>query len=330
MRLCLLALLLVSSSLAQHSPEETLRLFLNAFRAGDRTATLAQMSANPIVYSPGGSTLPVGTVGPRLWSSFTGRIVYLRHIVDVTPDSAVAILIWRQPAAPPGYTAGATDVMLRKEGDIWKVFSWRDASVNQPRNLPVTHPAGVGADGWRMLLDGKSTAGWTTVDGNAHIPEGWQLHDGILSTVPSQRRISLRTEEEFTAFELRWEWRAAANANSGVLYELFAEDGGGNNLAGIEYQIADDDGDPGAKIDDRQKSGAQYGVAAVLRRASKPLGEWNESRILIQGNHCQHWLNGIKTAEFTVDGVFPSPISLQQHGPGVDFRSVRIRPIPEK
>jgi hypothetical protein len=310
MRIYLLALALSSCSLAQSTPEKTLRSFLAAFRTGDTAAALAQMSADPVVYNSGGSTLPVGIAGARLWSIYKGRILYLRHLVDVTPDSAVAILIWRNPTAQPGYTAGSMDVFLRKEGDVWKVFSWRDAVLHPPKRLPITRPQTAAAEGWRSLFDGESTAGWTTIEGDVQPREGWRVHDGILSTVQAQRRISLRTEEEFTAFELRWEWRASTAANSGVLYQLFGEDGFGTSLAGIEYQIADDDGDRGAKVDDRQKSGAQYGVTPVLQRAAKPLGHWNESRILVQGNRCEHWLNGLKTADFTVDGIFSSPISL--------------------
>jgi hypothetical protein len=328
MRLCLLALVFAVTCFGQPTKEETLKLFLAALRAGDRSTALARMSANPIVYNSGGSTLPAGVIGPRLWSSFRGRILYVRHLVEVTPDTAVAILIWRNPRAETAEAAGAMDVLLRKEGDVWKVFSWRDAYVHPVAHLPATYRAAADAGGWRLLLDGKSTAGWTTLAGDSRLPDGWQLRDGILSTVQSPRRMSLRSEEEFTAFELRWEWRATAKANSGVLYQLFAEDHGGG--AGIEYQIADDDGEPGARVDDRQKSGAQYGVDAVLRRASKPLGEWNDSRIVVQGNRCEHWLNEVKTADFTVDDIFPSPISLQHHGPGVDFRNVRIRPLPER
>jgi hypothetical protein len=326
MRTCLLALAVSFCCFAQRTPEETLRLFIPAFRAGDRSAALAQMSANPVVYSPGGTTVPAAAMGARFWNRYKGRIMYLRHLVDVTPDSAIAIMIWRDPTAEPAYMAGTSDIFLRKEGDIWKVFSWRDAFVQPPKHLPVTQRASPDADGWRTLFDGRSTAAWTTVPGDTQLPEGWQVRDGLLSAVQTQRRMSLRTAEEFTAFELRWEWRAAATANSGILYQLFAENDFGTSLAGIEYQIADDDGDPGAKVDDRQKSGAQYGVAAVLQRASKPLGQWNESRIVVQGNRCEHWLNGIKTADFVVDGIFVSPISLQHHGPGVDFRNIRIRP----
>jgi hypothetical protein len=288
---------------------------------------VSHMSANPVVYNAGGSTLPVGRA-ERMWNSYKSRINYVKHLVRVTPDSALAILVWRNPAAEHAYSSGATDVVLRKEGEIWKVFTWRDAYVHPPRHLPVTHRSETDAEGWRTLFDGKSTAGWTALGGDDQLPDCWQIRDGILSAIQSPRRVGLRSEEEFTTFELRFEWRSAAGANSGVLYQLFAEDRGG--AAGIEYQIVDDDGDPGAKVDDRQKSGAQYGVSPVLQLASKPLGQWNGSRILVLDNRCEHWLNGVKTAAFTVDAIFPSPISLQHHGPGIDFRNIRIRPLGEK
>jgi hypothetical protein len=118
----------------------------------------------------------------------------------------------------------------------------------------------------------------------------------------------------------------SAAGNSGVLDLLVGESGAGG--AGLECQIADDNGDRGAMQDDRRKSGV-YGVVPV-RRLSAPLGEWNESRIFLRSNHVEHWLNGSKVAEYDLEGILSSPISLQHHGPGAFFRNIRIRTLSEK
>ena len=91
--------------------------------------------------------------------------------------------------------------------------------------------------------------------------------------------------------------------------------------------MADDAGDPGARLDDMQKSGALYGVVPVSKPAAKPAGEWNESRLMVARDHVEHWLNGVKTASYPVDVPFESPVSLQHHRSEVRFRDIRIRRI---
>lgn len=92
--------------------------------------------------------------------------------------------------------------------------------------------------------------------------------------IPDAASADLRSDREYTLFEMKWEWMAAAGSNSGVKYRLFAAStvtfGAARFAAGWEYQMADDAGDGGAKVDDRQKSGALYGVVAVGRRRSLP------------------------------------------------------------
>src|SRR5438093_13408932 len=104
-------------------------------------------------------------------------------------------------------------------------------------------------------------------------------------------------------------------------------DGVARQAISFEYQIADDDGDPGAKLDPRQRSGALYGITAAPESPAKPLGEWNESRILVTADHVEHWLNGTPTARYPVDVPFTSPISLQHHNSEVRFRNLRIRAL---
>ena len=143
-------------------------------------------------------------------------------------------------------------------------------------------------------------------------------------------RTGIRTREEFTNFDLKFQWRVAANANSGCLYRLYPLDFIGGRpapgaAAGMEYQVADDDGDPGARVDPRQRSGALYAVVPVQRSAARVVGEWNDSRIVVTRDRIEHWLNGVQTVNYRVDVPFASPILLQHHGSEVRFRNLRIR-----
>ena len=156
-------------------------------------------------------------------------------------------------------------------------------------------------------------------------PPSWRIVDGAMATVPRSAGapiISLRTQQEFVNFDLKFEWMVNENANSGCIYRLFALGDG------MEYQIADDNGDPGARVDPRQRSGALYGVTSVEKSVARPIGQWNEARIRVTSDRIEHWLNDIKTAEYPVDVPLPSPIVLQYHFTEVKFRNLRIRRLP--
>ena len=179
------------------------------------------------------------------------------------------------------------------------------------------------AEGWISLFDGKSFRNWTDSSGGEP-PSVWRVSGGALATVPTRTEPqSLRTLQEFMHFDLRFEWMARENANSGLMYRFF-----GKTAAAMEYQIADDNGDPGAKVDSRQRSGALYGVTPVEKSVARPAGEWNDARIRVTVERIEHWLNGVKTADYPVDVPFASPIALQHHFSEVRFRNLRIRPLP--
>ena len=117
-------------------------------------------------------------------------------------------------------------------------------------------------------------------------------------------------------------------------------------MIGFEYQILDNPG----KIDPRQTAGALYDMVAPSTQTARPVGEFNHSRVVLRGNQLEHWLNGVKIVDTTLDspealrgietrwGVAPhvygllakqpsksGPISLQNHGDAAWFRNLKIR-----
>jgi len=329
------------------SIEPAVNQILAAIRAGNVEHARTLMSEGSRVYSPGGVALGVLRTAPaNFWRVRKSYSFYVRHIQVLTAESALVVGLWRSPGAPPPQDAGMFDWTMRLEPGGWKVTSWREAYVPSPY-LPnllskvaavdgtgVLTPAEI-KEGWQALFDGTSSNGWVTVSGETKLLTGWRISDGSLATVAdaSAQRMAIRTREEFTNFDLKFEWQVTANANSGCQYRLYTVDFFGaqptaTGAAGLEYQIADDDGDRGARIDPRQKSGALYAVVPVLRPAAKPVGEWNESRIVVTSEHIEHWLNGVQTAQYSVDVPFASPILLQHHASEVRFRKLRIHRLP--
>jgi hypothetical protein len=207
--------------------------------------------------------------------------------------------------------------------------------------------------GWRLLFDGTTSAGWRLFNGEK-FPEGWTVKDGMLSRQGTGRHGDLVTTEEFDNFELTFDWRLAEGGNSGLKYlvdESLVKDG--NSGLGFEYQILDDDKHPDAKkgVAGNRTTGSLYDlIPPAPGKTVRPPGQWNEARLLVKGNHIEHWLNGKKTLEFErgspalkaliaeskykeIAGFGQASkgrILFQDHGDNVSFRNIRIRSIKSK
>ena len=147
------------------------------------------------------------------------------------------------------------------------------------------------AEGWRLLFDGRATDQWRGF-GQPNFPTaGWQVTNGCLLKISKVYGGDIITREKFTNFDFQWEWRIASNGNNGVKYFITENP----RSSGHEYQLLDDR----RARDEKSSTGSFYTIIAPPR--DKPFntpGEWNHSRIRVQGNHVEHWLNGKKIVEY--------------------------------
>jgi hypothetical protein len=200
------------------------------------------------------------------------------------------------------------------------------------------------ADGWKLLFDGSSTAGWLGLGGKPFPATGWVVEDGTLKHTKGGGDIV--TAESYLNFELTWDWKIAKVGNSGVKYNL--PDPSKN--IGFEFQLLDDENHP-----DGKKGGALHQTAGLYDliepaagKKVNPPGEWNTCRLVVAGNKVEHWLNGMKTVEFEMGSEAlkaaiakskyknvpkfgektKSPILLQDHGDEIAFRAVKLRVLP--
>ncbi len=201
------------------------------------------------------------------------------------------------------------------------------------------------ADPFTPLFDGKTLTGWTTA-GGAPVTRGWEVEDGAL--VRTGGGGSILTEEEFSDFELRFEWKISRRGNSGVKYRVAKYPHGiyrNPEWLGYEYQVWDDASRPTPQ---HMSAASIYLLQAPSpTKRLKPTGEFNTARIVAVGPLLEHWLNGEKVLEVDttsdiwwnrvaitkygdVDGIFKNSagrIQLQDHGDRVWFRNLRIREI---
>jgi Domain of Unknown Function (DUF1080) len=199
------------------------------------------------------------------------------------------------------------------------------------------------AEGWRLLFDGTSLAGWRGYR-QTSAPAGWQVVDGAITRVG--KGGDLVTAETFSNFELKIDFRIAANGNSGIFYRGVESADGPIYRSAPEYQVLDNAGHPDAKNGPDRFCGGNYALEAPSNPgACKPAGEWNSARIVVNGAHVEHWLNGEKMVEYDLwsdtwkaqvaaskfkewptYGMSKSGlIALQDHGNDVGFKNIKVK-----
>jgi hypothetical protein len=316
---------------AEREVRDTISRYFAAWQDGNRETLSSLTRPSSTRFSSGATRL--GNLFGRPTGDNRKIAHFIRHLEFLRPDVAVAVGLWRDTTPGAAYASGAFNYTLVREGQSWNLATVHE-TLNQP--LPVLDNSApeepLKKDGdWEILFDGQSAGHWVTLTGARDLGQSWRVADGCLISVSGSQGADLRSDREYRSFEMRWEWMASARSNSGVKYRLFGADtisfGPARYAAGWEYQMADDAGDPGARVDDRQKSGALYGVVPVSKAAARPAGEWNESRLLVMDDHVEHWLNGVMTARYPVDFAFDSPVLLQHHASEVRYRNIRLRRI---
>ena len=241
--------------------------------------------------------------------------------------------------------------------------------------------------GWKLLFDGKTMNGWRDPSKLSPPANAWTIEDGCLKPLPKPKyREDLVSVGKYADFELQFEWKISPGGNSGLKYRIqefvpLATDDikkakkfedsldsamkGGKlpnrasvmkrsgtevYVIGFEYQTIDDDKHPDARRGALYQSGSLYSMIPRTKQAAKPVGEFNQSRLVVKGNHIEHWLNGEKVVDASLDD--PSiaaglekrwgkaspvyqlltkkpkkrcPISLQNHNDEAWFRNLKIR-----
>ncbi|MCK4999039.1 MAG: DUF1080 domain-containing protein [Anaerohalosphaera sp.] len=202
---------------------------------------------------------------------------------------------------------------------------------------------------WISLFDGSNVDAWRGINSDKFPDAGWKVEDGMLVFEPGGKRAGdIVTKDEFSSFVLEMEFKLSTKANSGIKYFVVEEMSKGTGGLGLEYQILDDENHPDAKNGrgGNRTMGSLYDlIAADTNKPTLQIGQWNKAKIVSDGMHVEHWLNGMKILEYErgskefMDiiaiskyksikgfGVAESGhILLQDHGDKMWFRNIRVR-----
>jgi len=232
-------------------------------------------------------------------------------------------------------------------------------SVGAAEQAPNTLTKQEIKDGWKLLFDGKTTNGWRGAKLDKFPEFGWSFENGELTVLESGGAESrhggdIVTVDQYGNFELSVDFKLTSGANSGIKYFVVnIEPNRPGSAIGLEYQVLDDARHPDAKagISGNRTLGSLYDlIPASADKPAKPIGEWNQARIVVDGKHVEHWLNGKKILEYergseaflahkaqskfkNMPGFGETPqghILLQDHGNRVSYRNIKIRVITPK
>ena len=198
------------------------------------------------------------------------------------------------------------------------------------------------ADGWKLLFDGKSLAGWRAYQTETP-PTGWRAVDGTL--VRDGEGGDLMTVEQYGDFELRFEWKITQNGNSGIIYRIATTEQYPWQT-GPEYQVLHNAGHADGK-NPITSAASNYAVNEPVKDLTRPVGEWNEARLIARGNQVEHWLNGAKVVDYEIGStdwtrrvqaskfaklasygrIKTGYIALQDHGNVVSYRNLKIKKL---
>lgn len=302
--------------------------------------------------SYGWNSYHVEAIGNRIRTWINGI-----PVADLVDDADASGFIGFQVHAVKDELAG-TRVMWKNirimTENIGKYMNTDTAAIYQANFIPNTLTDREVSDGWQLLFDGSTSAGWRGAHKDAFPEEGWVIEDGCLKVLASGGAESkgggdILTLNEYGNFDLFFEFMITEGANSGVKYFVTENYATSGSAIGLEYQVLDDIRHPDAKMgrDGNRTVASLYDLIPATNKRFNGVGQWNAAHIVSLNGHVEHWLNGFKVLEYergseayrqlVKDSKYKDfagfgeaekgHILLQDHGNEVWFRSVKIREL---
>ncbi|MDD4645957.1 MAG: DUF1080 domain-containing protein [Bacteroidales bacterium] len=217
-------------------------------------------------------------------------------------------------------------------------LGFRDIYVREIKSDSYNLTVAEQAEGFTSLFNGKNLDGWVGNKTDYKVDNSEILVEPAASGPGSG---NLYTEKEYADFVYRFEFKLTPGANNGIGIRAPLE--GDAAYVGMEIQVLDNDAPIYANLQKYQYHGSVYGVIPARRGFLKPVGEWNEEEIFVQGNRVKVTLNGTvivdgDIAEASKNGTLDhndhpglkrttGHIGFLGHGSVLRFRNIRIKSL---
>ncbi len=279
-------------------------------------------------------------------------------IVDNLPEAAAGFIALQVHAidkpADEGKTVQWKDIRICTQ-NIQQFLMPANDAVYQANCIDNSISASEAKQGWKLLWDGKTTAGWRGAKLTTFPEKGWNINNGILNVVSAGGKESTNggdivTSKKYKNFELVVDFKITDGANSGVKYFVDTDlNKGEGSSIGCEFQILDDQLHPDAKlgVNGNRTLGSLYDLIPAPKDKFFRKSDFNTARIVVNGNKVTHYLNDKKTVEYergtqmwkalvayskyskypTFGELEEGNILLQDHGDEVFFKNIKIREL---
>ena len=242
-----------------------------------------------------------------------------------------------------GKTISWKNIRIKTE-NIASELTPESKAIAQKNNIHNTISKREAAEGWALLWNGKDMAGWKSQNPRGDLSKGWKAIDGELVISPKSGAGDIITEKKYHNFELSIDFKFTQGANGGIKYFISE-----NGSIGCEFQVLDDENHPDAKagFGSNRRLGSLYDLIPGGGWQYTNKKGWNTARIVVKGNHVEHWLNGHKLLEYekgtdmwntivshskfakvkNFAGGDGGHILLQDHNDEVHYRNLKIREL---
>ena len=222
--------------------------------------------------------------------------------VAISNSGSQVVLSWPQ--------AGTNDFYLQSATNLLAKIAWSNASdpATNGSNLVVTNQSTSTSSfyrlqAWEVLFDGTNTSAFRSSSSTLFPSNSWYVTNGMLVSKVVANATNFMTVSTYTNFELRVLWKCATNGNSGIFYRYTPQ----VNSAAPEYQLFDDANVATSHYSNQQYTypsnlmAAVYGIIAPTNKTLVPTGQWNDCRVVVQGYHVTHWLNGNLVVDYQLN-----------------------------
>ncbi len=197
---------------------------------------------------------------------------------------------------------------------------------------------------WGSLFDGQTIAHWRGYK-MATVPDSWRVEEGAITWTKGVA-ADLVSREQYTNFEFEFDWKVPPGGNSGVMFRV-TEELEQTYHSGPEFQILHNAGHSDG-TNPMTSAGSNHSLHAPTKDMTKPVGEWNQGRLVVNGNHVEHWLNGEKVVDYDLHSPdwtkrlmaskfkdvprygreSKGHLVLQEHGSRIQYKNLRIKVLP--